>query len=143
MMIMQPPSVVGPQQPLFWQQLPTQFNHNMVSVRSEKPICAPPRLPHAFVGPYVRGWSIVSPVRFSSVQIKMVSVRSEKPICAPPRLPHAFVGPYVRGWSIVSPVQFSSDQDGICALGKAHMRFTPSLGSFHNVAFETVPMLSD
>ena len=58
----------------------------MVCVRSEKPICAPPRLPHAFVGPYVRGWSIVSPVLFSSVQIKMVSVRSERPICASPRL---------------------------------------------------------
>ena len=37
-------------------------------------------------------------------------------------------------------VQFSSVQDGIYALGKAHMRSTPSLRSFPNVAFETVPM---
>ena len=37
--------------------------------------------------------------------------------------------------------QFSSAQDGIYALGKAHMRFTPSLRSFPNDALETVPML--
>ena len=37
-------------------------------------------------------------------------------------------------------VQFCSVQDGIYALGKAHMRSTPSLRSFPNVAFETVPM---
>ena len=37
-------------------------------------------------------------------------------------------------------VQFSSVQDCIYALGKAHMRSTPSLRSFPNVAFETVPM---
>jgi len=37
-------------------------------------------------------------------------------------------------------VQFSSVQDGMCALGKAHMRSTRSLRSFPNVAFETVPM---
>ena len=37
-------------------------------------------------------------------------------------------------------VQFSSFQDGIYALGKAHMRSTPSLGNFPNVAFETVAM---
>jgi len=40
-----------------------------------------------------------------------------------------------------SSVQFSSVQDGIYALGKAHMRSTPSLKSFPNVALETVPML--
>ena len=40
-----------------------------------------------------------------------------------------------------SSVQFSSVQDGIYALGKASMRSTPSLRSFPNVAFETVPML--
>ena len=34
----------------------------------------------------------------------------------------------------------SSIQDGIYALEKAHMRSTPSLRSFPNVAFETVPM---
>ena len=33
--------------------------------------------------------------------------------------------------------QFSSVQYGIYALGKAHMRFTPSLRSIPNVAFET------
>ena len=36
--------------------------------------------------------------------------------------------------------QFSSVQDGIYALGKAHMHSTQSLRSFPNVAFETVPM---
>ena len=41
---------------------------------------------------------------------------------------------------IISSVQFSSVQDGIYALGKAHMRSTQSLGSFPKVAFETVPM---
>ena len=40
-----------------------------------------------------------------------------------------------------SSLQFSSDQDGIYVLGKAHVRSTPSLRSFANVAFETVPML--
>ena len=35
---------------------------------------------------------------------------------------------------------FSSIQDGIYALGKTHMRSTPSLTSFPNVAFETVPV---
>ena len=41
----------------------------------------------------------------------------------------------------VSTIQFSSVQDGIYALGKAHMHSAPSLGSFLNIAFETVPML--
>jgi len=41
-------------------------------------------------------------------------------------------------WSVL--VQFTSVQDGIYALGKAHMRSTPSLRGFPNVAFETVPM---
>ena len=36
---------------------------------------------------------------------------------------------------------FSSVQDGIYALGKAHMHRTPSLRSFPNIAFKTVPML--
>ena len=36
--------------------------------------------------------------------------------------------------------QFSSVQDGIYALGKAHMRSTPCLRSFPTVAFETFPM---
>ena len=39
----------------------------------------------------------------------------------------------------LSNYQFSSVQDGIYALGKAHMRSTPSLGSFLNVAFENSP----
>ena len=43
--------------------------------------------------------------------------------------------------SLPSTVQFSSVQDGIYALGIAHVRSTPSLNSFPNVAFETVPML--
>ena len=37
-------------------------------------------------------------------------------------------------------VQFSLVQRGFYALGKAHLRSTPSLRSFPNVAFETVPM---
>jgi len=37
-------------------------------------------------------------------------------------------------------VHFSSLQRGICALGKAHIRFTPPLRGFPSVAFETVPM---
>ena len=36
--------------------------------------------------------------------------------------------------------QFSSIQDGVYALRKAYMRSTPSLRSFSNIAFETVPM---
>ena len=40
----------------------------------------------------------------------------------------------------LSSVQLNSVQDGICALGKAHMRSTPSLRSFPGVAFEMVPM---
>ena len=45
-------------------------------------------------------------------------------------------------WSRCSSlVQFSSVQDGIYALGKAHVHSTPSLRSFPNVALETVPML--
>ena len=35
---------------------------------------------------------------------------------------------------------FSSVQYGVYALGKAHMLSIPSLRSFPNVAFETVPM---
>ena len=31
-------------------------------------------------------------------------------------------------------------QDGIYALGKAHIRSIPSLRRFPNIAFETVPM---
>ena len=41
---------------------------------------------------------------------------------------------------VVVVVMFSAVQDGICALGKAHMRSTPSVRSFPNVAFETVSM---
>ena len=41
-------------------------------------------------------------------------------------------------WKNQSSVQFSSVQD---ELGKAHMRSVPSLGSFPNAAFETVPVL--
>ena len=37
-------------------------------------------------------------------------------------------------------VQFSSVQDCRYALEKAHMRATPSLRRFPNIAFETVPM---
>ena len=43
--------------------------------------------------------------------------------------------------SKMSVAWFSSVQDGIYALGKTHMRSTPTLTSFPNVAFETVPML--
>ena len=44
------------------------------------------------------------------------------------------------GKKTCSLVKISSVQDSIYALGKAHMRSTPSLRSFLNVAFETVPM---
>ena len=36
-------------------------------------------------------------------------------------------------------VQFSSVEDGLYALGKAHMRSTPPLSNFPSVALETVP----
>ena len=36
--------------------------------------------------------------------------------------------------------QFSSVQDSMFAFGKAHMRSIPSLKSFPNVSFETVPL---
>ena len=39
---------------------------------------------------------------------------------------------------LLSSKQFSSVQGGIYALGKAHVRSTASLRSFHNVAFQTV-----
>ena len=39
-----------------------------------------------------------------------------------------------------STAQFSSVQACICAFGKAHMRSTPSLRRFPNLAFETVQM---
>ena len=44
----------------------------------------------------------------------------------------------IRAFELLHPVQFSSVQDGIHALGKAHMRSTLSLRSFPNVAFQTV-----
>ena len=45
----------------------------------------------------------------------------------------------VCSWGLEVVVQFSSVQDGIYALGKAHMRSTSSLRSFPNVVFKTVP----
>ena len=36
-------------------------------------------------------------------------------------------------------IQFSSVEADICAFGKAHLRSTPSLRGFPNVAFEMVP----
>ena len=36
--------------------------------------------------------------------------------------------------------QFRSVQDDICALGKSHMRSTPSLRSSPKVAFQTIPL---
>ena len=53
-------------------------------------------------------------------------------------------GPHIQCPSVSvsqSVFQSNSVQDGIYAFGKAHMRPTPSLRSFHNVAFEIVPML--
>ena len=41
----------------------------------------------------------------------------------------------------MSSAHLSSVQDGIYELGKAHMCSTPSLRSFPDVAFETIPML--
>ena len=51
--------------------------------------------------------------------------------------------PNTKPQGLVSKAQFSSVQGGIYALGKAHMRSTPSLGSFPNVAFETLQCSSD
>ena len=42
--------------------------------------------------------------------------------------------------NLQSLVQFSSVQGGIYALGKAHMRSTPSRRSFSIIGFETVPV---
>ena len=47
---------------------------------------------------------------------------------------------FTCGWRDVSSIHSSSVQDVIYALRKAHMRSTPSVRSFPNVAFETVPM---
>ena len=44
------------------------------------------------------------------------------------------------GWVVGEFMEFSSVQDDIYVFGKADMRSTPSLRSFFNVAFETVPM---
>ena len=52
------------------------------------------------------------------------------------------VGKYFSPWTqLQSRPLFSSVQDRIYALGKAHIRSTPSLRSFPNVGFETVPVL--
>ena len=40
----------------------------------------------------------------------------------------------------ISLVKNNNKSNGIYALGKSHMRSTPSLRSFPNVAFETVPL---
>ena len=42
--------------------------------------------------------------------------------------------------SLSGSVHFKTILDGVYALGKVHMRSTPPLGSFPNVAFETVPV---
>ena len=60
-------------------------------------------------------------------------MRSEKPICAPLRLSDVSTTLSLKQlWG----VQFKMVL--IYALGKAHMRSTPSLSRFHNVVFETV-----
>ena len=38
--------------------------------------------------------------------------------------------------------QFSSAQRGVCALGKALMRFAPNLRRFPKVGFATVPLVT-
>ena len=54
----------------------------------------------------------------------------------------AFVVLFLKQWACnFCTAQFSSVQDGMFALGKAHMHSTLSLRSFPNVAFDTVPML--
>ena len=45
--------------------------------------------------------------------------------------------------SFCDRMQFSSVQDGIYALGKAHMRSNPSFRSFPNTAFETVNSVTE
>ena len=44
--------------------------------------------------------------------------------------------------TVRTPTELSSFQDGIYALGKAHMRSTKFLRSFPNDAFETVPIFA-
>ena len=118
----------------------------MVSKRWEKTICTTPRLSAgaecrdspqtdlALTCTNRRFW----PFCLSSVQFKMISVRSEKPICAPPRLsaraecrddpqPHPFALTCVS--RCLRPIRHGLVQDVIYALGKAHMRFTPSIPS--------------
>ena len=53
----------------------------------------------------------------------------------PPPPPHPYRS-QPANWCCMS----RSVQDGLYALGKAHVRSTPSLGSSRNVAFQTVPM---
>ena len=44
----------------------------------------------------------------------------------------------IQRWLVSS--RFNSVQDGVYALGNAHMRFTSSFRRFPNIAFDTVPM---
>ena len=44
--------------------------------------------------------------------------------------------------AVLCVLKYSTVRGGIYALGKAHMRSTPSLRSFPNVAFVTVPMFA-
>ena len=64
------------------------------------------------------------------VQLKMVSMHQDASINMWPSL-----------WPVSATLGYtSSGQDGIYALREAYMCSTPSLRSFPNIAFETVPM---
>ena len=70
--------------------------------------------------------------RAASEDVCLLCQHSERFISVLPSSCHSY--------SKMSVFWFSSVQDGIYALGKSHMRSTPSLTSFPNVAFETVPI---
>ena len=51
-----------------------------------------------------------------------------------------FPASQIVGGKFLGCILFGSVQDGIYALGKAHMRSSPTLRRFPNVGFETIPM---
>ena len=93
--------------------------------------------------------SFGEPCRMSATQRgKSVSTtRTARSTCRPATDASTADCRNVRPWACPGQVcsnwqslQFSSVQDGICALGRAHVCFTPYLRHFASVAFETVLM---
>ena len=131
----------------------SSLQFEVVSMRLGKPISAPPRLSGSIINCFFYYGLTSIPAKQrrknkannSSLQFKVVSMRSGKPICAPPRLSGFIIKVFIMG---LRPFQQNNNertrptsvQGGIYALGKAHMRSTPSLRGFPSVALETVPM---